>query len=65
MDIQEQIRKAEELNKLAELYKSSKNSSVKSNGNIAQKVVSSCKFLLPCGRCEKRGAPCDYYKTGV
>jgi hypothetical protein len=22
-----------------------------------------CKYLLPCGRCEKRGAPCDAPKT--
>ena len=65
MDIQEQISKEEFIKKVNELYKSSKNSSIKSNGNIAQKVVSSCKFLLPCGRCEKRGAPCDYYKMRV
>lgn len=22
-----------------------------------------CKYLLPCGRCEKRGASCDALKT--
>ena len=32
---------------------------------MAEVEICRCKYLLPCGRCDKRGAPCDATIGGI